>query len=95
MSNLKTFHKGHKKLGGRKKGVQNKISVSAKQAFQDAFEKRGGVDALLKWANKNETEFYKIYSKLIPIDLTTDKPISLYIARIDEQGRVTTAPNVP
>jgi hypothetical protein len=35
-------------------------------AFQSAFELIGGVPRLAVWANEHETEFYKLYSRLLP-----------------------------
>ena len=55
---------------GRPKGSTNKITNLAKWAIQRAFDKLGGVDALVEWvkADKaNRTAFYtKIYPKLLP-----------------------------
>lgn len=64
-----TFAKGHKLSPGRKKGVPNKITANIKDAFADAFEKRGGSQALYQWSLDNATEFYKLASKLIPADI--------------------------
>lgn len=36
------------------------------QSFQSAFELIGGVPRLALWADKNTTEFYKLYSRLLP-----------------------------
>lgn len=54
---------------GRKPGSPNKSTVAAKQAFQLAFDELGGVEALTTWARSNETDFYKLFSKLIPQDV--------------------------
>lgn len=54
---------------GRKPGVPNKNTAQIKSAFVEAFEKRGGTKALLKWAESNETEFYRLASKLIPSEI--------------------------
>lgn len=62
---------GHK-TGGRVKGTPNKLTITAKQAFQFAFDKIGGGEALGEWANRNKTDFYKIYGRLIPTDVTID-----------------------
>jgi hypothetical protein len=35
-------------------------------AFQSAFELIGGVPRLALWGNANETDFYKLYSRLLP-----------------------------
>lgn len=36
------------------------------RAFHDAFELIGGVPRLAVWAHQNETEFYKLYARLMP-----------------------------
>lgn len=51
---------------GRRKGVPNKITQSAREAFEYAFRAIGGGPALATWAKDNRTEFYKLYGKLIP-----------------------------
>lgn len=60
-----------KKTGGRKKGSLNRVTVAAKEAFTLAFQGMGGVPGLRKWGSENQTEFYKLYSKLIPVDVTS------------------------
>lgn len=55
---------------GRKKGVPNKATASVKAALLEAFEKKGGVPALLKWAKDNETEFYKLWGRLAPTEVS-------------------------
>jgi hypothetical protein len=35
-------------------------------AFQQAFEDIGGVTRLAAWADTHETEFYKLYARLLP-----------------------------
>ena len=36
------------------------------EAFHSAFELIGGVPRLALWGHQHETEFYKLYSKLLP-----------------------------
>ena len=36
------------------------------QSFQTAFELMGGVPRLAIWANSHETEFFKLYARLLP-----------------------------
>lgn len=61
---------GGKRPGaGRPKGSPNKVTTSMKEAFREAFDELGGSPALAKWAKANPTEFYKLSSKLIPIQL--------------------------
>lgn len=58
-----------KKTGGRQPGTQNKLSSTVKDNVIAVFDGLGGVDFMQKWAKKNATEFFRIYSKLIPTDL--------------------------
>lgn len=58
-----------KKTGGRQKGSVNKVTATVKAAFKEAFDELGGVPALVGWARSNETEFYKLASKLIPTEI--------------------------
>lgn len=75
-SPTKGKHGGKRPGSGRKAGVPNKVTMAAKEAFRLAFEKSGGAEALAEWAAENRTEFYKLYSRLIPVDLTTgEKPM--------------------
>ncbi len=55
---------------GRKLGSVNKASASAKEAFRLAFEGLGGADALREWAEENQTEFFKLYARLIPTEVS-------------------------
>lgn len=60
---------------GRPKGVPNKTTIAAKEAFSLAFDELGGWEGLAQWANAspaNKTEFYKLYGRLIPIDVKAD-----------------------
>jgi hypothetical protein len=54
---------------GRPKGVPNKLTRSAKEAFGLAFEGIGGAQALTEWARANPTDFYKLYARLIPTEV--------------------------
>lgn len=57
------------KTGGRTKGTPNRTTVAVKEAFKLAFDNLGGVDALVTWAQQNQTQFYQLYSKLIPSEV--------------------------
>ncbi len=58
-----------RKTGGRKPGSLNKFTANVKNAFAEAFDKLGGVDALVAWGAENRTDFYKLASKLIPTEM--------------------------
>lgn len=78
-----------KKTGGRKVGTPNKITKSAREAFQLAFETLGGVRALGTWATANPTEFFKLYARLIPVEHVGDGgagPIAAVVKHIYEDG---------
>lgn len=59
-----------KKTGGRRKGSTNKTTASAKEALTLAFVGVGGVPDLIEWAKANRTEFYKLWGKLLPHEVT-------------------------
>lgn len=80
------FEKGNKIGKGRPKGTPNKMTMGVKEAFQHAFDTLGGADKLASWANKNPTEFYKIYSKLIPTDVKMDPTANKLIIEIQTFG---------
>lgn len=61
-----------RKTGGRRPGSVNKTTASTKAALIEAFEKLGGVPSLVAWGKREPGEFYKLWSKLIPIDIATD-----------------------
>ena len=55
---------------GRPKGSVNKTTASAKQAFLYAFDGMGGEKELEKWASANKTDFFKLFARLIPTEVT-------------------------
>lgn len=61
---------GGAKTGGRKKGTPNKVTASVRAALTQAFDQRGGVASLVKWAKANETEFYKLWGRLVPVEVS-------------------------
>jgi hypothetical protein len=66
------FRKGRKKSGGRKKGTPNIISRNAKEVFIQVFNEIGGVEKFKQWVLTDintMTEFYRLYSKLLPLDI--------------------------
>lgn len=54
---------------GRVKGTPNKFTSSFKQALQLAYDKIGGIETFATWARENQTEFYKIMARLIPVEV--------------------------
>jgi uncharacterized MAPEG superfamily protein len=60
------------KTGGRKAGTKNKIGETVKDNVLAVFNRLGGTAGMAKWAEANQTEFYKIYARLIPAELKGD-----------------------
>lgn len=68
------------KLGGRVKGQVNKVGASAKDNVLAVFTRLGGTHAMAAWARKNQTDFYRLYGKLVPqqIDMEiTERPLNV------------------
>lgn len=63
------FKEGNK---GKPKGATNKATRMVKEVFAEVFnELQEDPEASLgEWAKKNTTEFYKLASKLLPIQVT-------------------------
>lgn len=59
-----------RKTGGRQKGVPNKATAGVKAAMLEAFKGIGGVPALTVWAKANPTEYYKLFARLIPTEVS-------------------------
>src|SRR5271154_6858999 len=75
---------GHPKAGGRPKGVQNKITVSLREAIMNAFTKVGGEDYLVKVAKKNPAVFCALLARILPLQLTAGGGDSSPSAKIAE-----------
>lgn len=79
---------------GRPKGARNKSTASVKAALAEAFEKRGGVPSLLTWAESEPTEFYRLWSKMIPAEVEMSGkgggPLIVSV-RIEREGKRATA----
>ncbi len=72
---------------GRKKGAKNRLTNDVRQIFDKVYDGMGvdtinpdtgkpytGTEAMLMWARDNQTEFYRLYAKMIPqtAELTGD-----------------------
>ena len=60
------FEKGKPKTGGRMAGVGNRFTGAFREAVQIVYKGLGGNSAFLEWARNNQTEYYRIASRLIP-----------------------------
>lgn len=66
-------HGGKREGAGKPKGAQTRQTVAVKQCLINAFENIGGVKNLTRWAKENETEFYKLWGKMIPLEHTGEE----------------------
>lgn len=57
------------KTGGRSSGTPNKLSGIAKDNIAAVFNRLGGTAGMAEWAKENKTQFYQIYSKLLPLQV--------------------------
>ena len=76
------------KTGGRTKGTPNKSTAQVKEAMLKAYQAIGGDQSFAMWARENATEFYKLWSKMLPQEISgpdggpievndiTDQPIT-------------------
>ena len=62
--------------GGRPKGAVNKTTKAAKEAIAEAFERMGGIKALVDWSKRsddNRKVFYsQIWPKIVPLQVGGD-----------------------
>src|SRR3990167_4089277 len=55
---------------GRKKGIPNKLAGTAKENILGVFMLLGGRQAMAAWAKKHPTDFYRIYSRMLPHEVS-------------------------
>ncbi|MCP3679010.1 MAG: hypothetical protein GY782_01415 [Gammaproteobacteria bacterium] len=71
------FEKGNKYGAGRPKGMKNRLTNDVRACFHKVYNEMGhnievdgkkqtGHEAFLMWARDNQTEFYRLYGKMIP-----------------------------
>lgn len=76
-------HGGARRGSGAKKGKQRQDTQRAHEAIGLAFQRIGGVDALVAWAEQNRDAFYeRVWPKIIPAQLSIG-------SGDDEGGRLT------
>ena len=48
---------------------QNKVGAQVKENIIAVFNRLGGTDRMAAWAERNLTEFYRFYAKLVPTEV--------------------------
>jgi len=57
---------------GRPVGSKNKTTVAIRECLSQVYEGLGGAKAMLEWAKLNPTEFYALWGKQIPRDMSVE-----------------------
>jgi hypothetical protein len=55
---------------GSRKGCPNKVGTQVKENVMAVFVRLGGTAAMAEWAQENKTEFYRLYARLLPSEVT-------------------------
>lgn len=66
-----------------------KQSLSARENLVKAFDLMGGVAGLVVWGRQNTTEFYRIWSRLIPresVELSASLPLESLLEKLSGHG---------
>lgn len=59
----------------RPAGTPNKIGRAVKENVIAVFERIGGLANMAKWAAANESEFYRLYARLMPTEVISELTI--------------------
>ena len=57
---------------GRPPGAINMLSRTAKANIQQCFVGMGDLPAFVEWAKKNQTQFYQLYVRLLPHEISSE-----------------------
>lgn len=61
-----------KRYGGRQAGTPNKVTKTVKANVIAVFDMIGGLETMAEWATENRTDFFKLYSKLLPLQVDAE-----------------------
>lgn len=75
------------KVAGRTKGTPNKTTRGCQENILEVFERIGGVKNFAAWAMDNQTEFYRHYAKLLPLQVNANVKgnIIITVSSLDER----------
>lgn len=71
----------------RTKGAKNVASGTAKENIMAVFNRLEGTAGMARWAQRNLTEFYKLYGRLIPAEQHLSGALGSYTT--DPQPAIT------
>ena len=99
---MNLFEKGMKKIGGRTKGVKNRLSHAFLTALAEDFEQHG-IEALRITRTERPAEYIKVVAGLMPKELEimdsrltdlSDEELDVFIAKLRAQLRGAIAQNL-
>jgi len=64
-----------------RKGSPNKLNAGAKENIAAVFTRLGGTAEMAKWAKENQTEFYRLYGRLVPVEQQHSGAVGTYAAQ--------------
>jgi NAD(P)-dependent dehydrogenase (short-subunit alcohol dehydrogenase family) len=73
---------------GRKKGVPNKLTKEVKQMIAEALNRAGGVNYLVKQADKNPKAFMSLVGRIVPLHINADHSGSIMLTRAAAEAEV-------
>lgn len=56
----------------RPAGSKNKVGAQVKENIVAVFNRLGGTAGMAKWAENNQTEFYRFYARLAPTEVVAE-----------------------
>lgn len=71
-----------------------KTITAARENLTLAFDLMGGVPALVAWGRKNQTEFYRLWARLIPkesVEVTAQLPLEALLQKLSSRESMSVA----
>lgn len=69
---------------GRPKGSPNKTTLAVKDALTQAFDKLGGVPALVRFAKKRPDLFYPLWGRMLPHEVNGNLTAQIQLQLVEE-----------
>lgn len=66
-------------------------AATVKDALMATFERLGGVEAMARWASENQTDFYKLYAKLLPVQANINVDVNHFEVLQQRRARIALA----
>lgn len=82
------------KFAGGGQNQSPKTITAARENLTLAFDLMGGVPALVAWGRKNQTEFYRLWARLIPkesVEVTAQLPLEALLQKLSSRESMSVA----